>query len=271
MQKSRWFGPAVIVLALSLAATALAQEGGQQRPRRGGAGFGGFGRLGRGIDKPTLLGLDQVRKELKVDEEQGKKIDGVLADFREARRGSFQRPSQDLSDEERQKLRAERQKKMAELIGKTEKQLAGMLKKEQSKRLDEIELQQQGVDGLAGEYAIKALKLSKETVEKIKAAIQDRNQKQMEAMAGMRRGGGGFNREAFQEIREKNEKTRAETEKAILALLTKEQKEALEKLKGKPFELDRRAMFRGRGGRGGGAGGGAGGGRRRPQANDGTI
>jgi len=261
-----------IALSWFIVSTAVAQEG--KRGGRGG-GFGGFPRMGGTIDKPTLLGSEQVRKELKIGEEQGKKVEEVLSAHREGLRGAFGGFNRDASDEERAKAREESAKKTAELVKKTEAKLAEVLDKAQNQRLDEIALQQQGADGLVGENVVAALKLSKEQVDKIKAAISTRDTEIGKLRGSFRGGpGGGGGGGGFEEIREKTDKLRKEADTTAASVLSKEQTEALAKLKGAAFELDRASLFRaggggGRGGRGGpGGGGDSGKERKRPPADD---
>lgn len=249
-----------VAVALSLAATSFGQEGGARGARGApGRGFGGMFGVG-GMDKARLLSSDQVRKEVKITEEQAQKIQEILTAYREESRGLFS-GMRDLSPEEREKARAEVTKKRAELLKKVDGKLAAVLEKSQTKRLNEILLQQQGVDGLTSEYAVTGLKLSKEQVGKIKAAIEARDQETRKMMADMRgsRAGGG-DRSGFAQIREKMQEVRKKAEANVLAALTEEQKKGLEKLKGEKFELQRGPM---RGSRGGPEGG-APGGRRRP-------
>jgi Spy/CpxP family protein refolding chaperone len=273
--------PKIRLQTLALAACALAlvvttRSDAQDRPGRGQGG--GFGRGGFGggiqIDVPTLLGADQVRKELTVKEEQAKKLDEILTAYREESRGLFGRGGAGGGAQPTDEERAERTKKRAELTAKVTEKLEAALEAEQKKRLGEIVLQQQGVDGLIGAPVVASLKISEEQVVKIKAAIAKRDetlQKLMEEMraagggrGGRGQGGGQPGAGAGGEIREKMEKIRKESDTVALSALTKEQTEALEKLKGKPFELDRTGLF-GRGGRGGrGPGAGAGGGEGAP-------
>ncbi len=282
------------------------REGGQRSGQRGGfsrsrGGFSGFST----INKARLLGAKQVRKELKVTEEQGKKLDGVLASYaEEARkirpqrsRGGFdrggrggrggerggdqrrrRRPTDDddkddkgtevslqerperPSDEEREKARKEYEKKRAALEAKFEKQIAEILKKEQVTRLNEIHYQQQGVRALLMASTVKTLKITKDQTKKIEEIIKKGSDKRRELFSGLRRGG---ERPDFTEIRKKMDALTKETFKEAVASLKKEQQEGHKKLTGKPFELDRRALFqRGgseRGGRGGARGGSRGG------------
>ncbi len=269
MDRSRLFTLTTALLVLSWTAASHAQEGGQ-RPQRGGFG-GGFGGAPT-IDKPTLLASSQVREELKIKDEQAKKIDEILAAHRQESSELFSGGrSRDLSAEEREKRQKESMEKRATLRKKTEAKLETSLEKDQLKRLGEIELQQQGIDGLASEPMVAALKLTKEQVEKIRSTVSTRDEEVRKLMGGLRgrggpgAGGGTGSGGDFQEMREKTEKLRKEAGEKGLAVLSKEQREELDKLKGKPFELDRRALFGGRGnrpggqGRGRGEGGGSGG------------
>jgi Spy/CpxP family protein refolding chaperone len=272
--------PAVLAgLALCLVSVGpvgAQEEGGRGRRGGGGFGFGGFGR----IDKTMLLGSEQVRKEIKVTEEQGKKVDEVLASYRESSRELFGggRGNQDASDEERAKMREERQKKTAELSKKTETKLAEVLDKKQVERLDQIVIQQQGADALVSENVIAALSLKPEQVEKIKATLAKRDEELRSLRGGRNRGqggeGGGGQGGGGEEARAKLEKARKDTETAALAVLSSEQSEKFTKMKGAAFELDRQSLFRGRGGPGGGGGGRGGqggeGAKKRPDA-DGEV
>jgi hypothetical protein len=274
MHRSLFLLPTALLLLLSFTARSVAQDEGRRRqgPQFGGGGFNAMLQM----DKATLLASPQVREELKIKEEQAKKVDDILASHRQESQGLFQGQfGRDLSREERETSRRELTEKTAELRKKTAKKLEAVLEKEQAKRLNEIEIQQQGADALASEHVIAALKLEKEQVEKIRGTLASRDEElaKLRGQGGIGRQGGqgrrpgGDGGESFQEIREKSEKLRKDAEEKVLAFLTSEQKEGLTKLKGKPFELDRRRLLPGReGGRQGGPGGGQreGGERRRP-------
>jgi Spy/CpxP family protein refolding chaperone len=242
-------------LAAALTTSTWAQDEGGGR-RRGG----GFGGRGFTIDKVALMGSEQVKKELKVTEEQGKKIEEVLASHREALRGSFGGGNfRDLSDEERQKAMDEMAKKRAELVKKTDGALAAVLNKEQVQRLNEIHVQQQGVEALNDEAVVAALKLTDEQKAKIKGVITTRDEELAKLRPTRRRGEGGDGPPGGgEEARAKIDKVRKDADTAAFAVLTKEQNESLAKLKGAAFELDR-STLRGAGGFGGGGRGGRGG------------
>lgn len=283
------FRPFVTLFALILAVGLMAAEGGAARGARGARGtgtrFGGmgmFGTRGRGMSKMMLINSEQIQKELKITEEQVAKIRELQTAQREEMRNIFTGMGnmRDMSAEERTKAREEMTKKREAMTKATEKKLAKLIKKEQNKRLNEIVLQQAGVDGLTSDYVVKGLKLTKEQVTKIKAALKARDdelQKLMESMRGSfgrrrPRAEGGDNsaerqRPDMTEMREKMTAIRKKGEEKAMSVLTEEQKKGLEKLKGKKFELDRNALFRRRGTFGGNTGQR----RERPQGGEGRT
>jgi hypothetical protein len=200
--------------------------------------------FGRGMNKTYLLRSEAIRKELGVSEEQATKIQEILTASREERRGLWQRPSRDATPEERTKAREEMAKKMEAFNKKLDAKLDKALKKEQVERLNQIMLQatmqRAPIEALTSDYVVKGLKLNKEQVKKLKAAEKARD----DAMAKMRqdmRGGDRSDREAmrerFQKMREQMQEITEKAKKDAMAILTKEQKEGLEKLKGKDFDL----------------------------------
>lgn len=274
MRQLRFFVPATIGLLTLLGFTEAAsaqQEGGG---RRGGGGGGGFfgGGFTLTIDKATLLASPKVREELKIKDDLAKKVDEILEAYQKESREVFAGGrGRDASQEEREKRRKESNEKSAAIRKSTDGKIAAVLDKDQLARLSEIELQQQGVDGIVSDSVVASLKIEKEQLEKIRAVIttRDEERQKLRGAGGAGgvggpggAGGGGGN---FQEMREKGEKIRKDADEKGLAALTKDQLAAFDKLKGKPFELDRASLGRGRGGpgnrpEGGGRPGGAGGG-----------
>ena len=256
MLRSFRFGWMCVPCALVLLTLPLnAGEEGKGGGRGFGAGMGGF--FGGGIDKPTLLRMEQVQKELKVTDEQKTKIDAVLTASRERMRG--QMPSgglRDLPQEEREKKMAEFRDARKKANEETEKELAKVLTADQSTRLDEITLQQRGAEGLKDEKVAKKLDLTKDQLTKIDEALAWGQAEQRKLMGEGRGQGKNVDREAFKQNQEKRDKIRKDMEAKALEALSKDQKEKFEKMKGKAFELDRSAIFRG--GRGGAGGKGAG-------------
>ncbi len=263
------------------------QQRGQSRQRGGGfGGFGGFGGQRGSAGALQLIGREEVRKELKITEEQ----QGIIRELQTSSRPNFR----ELLGNIRDLSREEREKKFAELRASSEKKskeaeadLYGLILDEgQAARLKQIVLQQKGNRALTEPATAKALGLSAAQVTKIKAATTAGQKKQQELMAGLRNAFGGRGQRGkkddkskdkkdtkrpsreeltkrFADLRTKGEAIRAETDKAISAVLTAAQKTKFEELKGPKFELARRT----RGSRGGNRGGSRKGqnGRKRPQ------
>jgi Spy/CpxP family protein refolding chaperone len=202
-----------IILAAAIVAMAsspaLAQE--QQRQRQRPGGFGG----GFGGGTTFLLQQKSVQDELKLSEEQVKKIKELADKQRESFRGL-----RDLSQEERRT-------KMQEAAKANEKAVAEILKPEQLKRVKQISLQQQGARALSNPEVATALNLTSEQKDKIKS-IQE------EARAA--RGQRGQRGRPDEETRKKLEEARKATNEKLMNVLTAEQKTKLKELSGEPFK-----------------------------------
>lgn len=271
MRTSQWLKVVGFAVALSVVLMPLAvgQEGGgegrQGRQGRTGRGTpaegaragrmrtGGGMMAGFGMDKSMLLRSTQVQEELKVSEEQKGKIEEALTAYQEKSRERLNMQGlRDLSAEEREKRMEEWRKAREKLSDELDKDLAKILNKDQMKRLNGIQVQQQGIMALMNEKVAKELKITEEQKKKLEAAQEEGREKQMKLFEDMRAEGGGQpNREAMTQMREKREAIQKETEAAILGVLTADQKKAFDEMKGKPFELDRQSLMRGRGGFGG--------------------
>ena len=282
----------LVAVSLLAASVAEAQQQKRQRGQRGqqrgqsrqrGGGFGGQRGSAGALQ---LIGREEVRKELKITEEQ----QGIIRELQTSSRPNFR----ELLGNIRDLSREEREKKFAELRASSEKKskeaeadLYGLILDEgQATRLKQIVLQQKGNRALTEPATAKALGLSAAQVTKIKAATTAGQKKQQELTAGLRNAFGGRGQRGkkddkskdkkdtkrpsreeltkrFADLRTKGEAIRAETDKAISAVLTAAQKTKFEELKGPKFELARRT----RGSRGGNRGGSRKGqnGRKRPQ------
>ena len=258
MKPHRFLASTVILVALATTVASVAEEG-----DRGGR----RGRFRGPPRRPTvsasmLLRSPKVREELKVSDEQAKKIDEIQA----RQRGKMEElHSDDLS-------RKERRKKAKAFHKEADAAVVSALAEDQAKRLNEIVLQQRGVDGLVSDDVVAALKLDDDQLSKIKAAIVARNEELRKLRPQRRRrdADGDGDRDKRKDAREKAAKLFKSTEATIVALLSEGQREAFEELKGEPFKLDRRELFRGRGGRRGDRdrGGRRGGKRKRPPVDD---
>jgi Spy/CpxP family protein refolding chaperone len=225
MLKKLWWSALTLAIVVLAAAPALAQP-----PRGGPGGRGGFGFGGGPL---FLLTQKSVQEELKLSEEQIKKVTQLNEKQRESR-GGFR----DLS-------REEREKKMAEQAKETNKALADILKPEQLKRVKQIGWQQRGIGAIGSPEVAEALKLTSEQKDKIKSILEDASKARRELFTN--RGG---DRE---EARKKGEEIRKNTNEKLTGVLTAEQKTKWKEMLGEPFKGEiRRPEFPGGGRRPGG-------------------
>jgi Spy/CpxP family protein refolding chaperone len=212
----------LVPLALALALVALAASAALAQPGFRPGGFGG-GTL-------FLLTQKSVQEELKLSEDQVKKVTELDQKQREAFRDF-----RDLS-------REERQQKMQEMAKANDKAIGEILKEDQLKRVKQISLQQQGARALGTPEVADALKLTDEQKDKVKG-IQEESAKEFRELFQ-----GGGDRD---EVRKKMEALRKSTEEKLMGVLTDDQKTKWKELQGEPFKGEIR-----RPGFGGGPGGG---------------
>lgn len=220
---------AAALAAVAICSPALAQRGG------GRGGFGG-GRMAGG-NLLGLLGQKPVQEDLKLTDDQVKKVDEQVEKQREVFAAL-----RDLSPEERQK-------EAATQAEASKKSLSEILKEDQLKRLKQISLQQRGGQALADPEVASALNLTTEQKDRI-TAIQDGVQSQMREL--FQAGAAGGDRE---ELQKKGQELRTATDQKVLAVLTDAQQAKLKEMKGEPFKGELRGGFGG--GRGGRRGRGA--------------
>jgi Spy/CpxP family protein refolding chaperone len=236
----------VVRLALALAAAALVaapalaqRPGGAQPPRGGGMGFGGG-------DALSLLSQKSVQEELKLTEDQIKKATETQEKFRQQRGagGGGGGGGQFNAEEFRKRMEERRQN--------IEKALGEFLKPEQSKRLNQIALQQTEKTGgitaaVRDPKVAEALKLTAEQKELLTAIGED----QRKLMAEFRPGGGGGGGANFEEIQKKMADFRKSSGEKFSKTLTADQKKAWSELVGPEFKGEiTRPMRRGPGGGG---------------------
>ena len=258
-----------VALLAFMVTPAMAQQRGQGgqggRGGAGGGGFGGrggggsmFGGRGGGDMTQTLLRIEAIRTELEISPDQ----EEALTKMQE--QGRTERPSGDfrnMSEEERTEFFTKMRKQAEERNAKMKEQLEEVLFPEQLERLQEINIQLQGIAALRNEDVAKELKITdaqKKELEEVQAGMME---KMREGMRELFTSGGG--REG---MREKIEKMREDMEGDVLGVLTSDQKKKFEEMKGEKFEMPEGAFGRGgQGGRGGfgGRGGGEQGGRGR--------
>lgn len=222
-----------LMAALVVTSAAEAQRQIQVQPQgTRQIGIGGFGR--GGLDQMSLIGMDQVQKELKVEEGQKEKVDALVTAHREKSRSTLALGNfRELSEEERRKAFAEIGEKREKLNKESETSLAEILKEEQSQRLGQILLQQQGVQALASKDVQQKLKLDEKQTKDIATAFDSHNEARGKLFEAARES------KSFAELRDKGAELTKKRDETVLAVLSKEQSEAFTALKGKPFTLER--------------------------------
>jgi len=283
----------VVVIAGLAAASAYAQPGGG----RGRGGFGGPpGMGGPGMGGPLMLVQNPaVQKEIGLEGEGIERVQKIAGAYRDEMMAESEKagltsggPQQfeGLSPEEREtKMREMAEKRQAIATKLNEKfmpQLKEVLSASQIERVQQIALQAGGSQALTRPDVVKALDLTKEQQEKITGINQEFAKKLNElgpGGRGGRAGGGGGAGGApadFQGMMAKRQELTKERDSQATEVLTKEQQEKYEKMKGKPFDLAQLMQFgpgggpggrRGPGSAGGGPGGGSRGAAGRPQKN----
>ncbi len=255
-----------MVLAL-IASAALAQPpkgpGGPGGPRFGGMmPFGGPG--GMPASRLMLLGIPEVQKELKLDEQQQDQVKELMGESRKQMQAAFAgvdfQKIRDMSEEERTKLFAEARKKTEAATKELDAKVAKLLDAGQLERLEQLQLQREGVAAFNRPEIAKKLGLSEEQQAKIRKIQEE-----------ARRAAGGFpgrdatdeeRQEFFAQMRKRGEKVQAD----LLAVLTDQQQQKWTEMKGKEFKFPQPQF--GPGGPGGFGPGGKGGERRRPPAKE---
>ena len=217
----------VLGAAFVAAAHAQAPEG----ARRG---------FGRGPSRGSLFGLlrlEQVLREMKLSEEQTAKVQEVVEKLGAEMREQYA-ALREIED------RAEQRAKMSELSDQFDdtvrEQLRDVVEREQMMRLYQIRMQVRPVvESLANRYVAGRLELTEEQKKKLDEIAKEMQAKQSELYGSMRDANDKQRAEVFQKLRE----LRSNADEKALGLLTAQQKEAFEKMKGEKVELQ---MGRGR-------------------------
>jgi Spy/CpxP family protein refolding chaperone len=198
------------VFALALAGAMLVavsvqaqpNDGQGQRERR--MGGPGMAMPGMGIG---LLRLEQVEKDLKLTDDQKAKLRALGREMRDNREAA-------------------------------EKKIAEILTPEQLDRFKQIRLQMEGIAALVEARVVKALALTDDQVSKLKAMQGQVREKMREASQGLRDLTPEEQQAKMKEMRVKMQEMRKEVMDKALEVLTPEQREKLEKMKGAKIEVN---------------------------------
>jgi hypothetical protein len=186
--------------------------------QRGGGRFGGASLV-------RLVSLEEVQEELKLTDEQTKKAADLNEELRSDIREAFQAVRDAGGDF------AESREKMRKLQQEASATFAEVLEERQQQRLREIFVQVNGASALSDKHVAKALKITDEQKKKLKQITADGFQTMRDAFQDLRDAPQEERRDKFAELREKGSVQ-------LLAVLTKEQTDAFEKMKGEEIELD---------------------------------
>ena len=187
----------------------------------------------------TLLRNSQVQEELKLDVAQQDKIRDIYQQQNAKRTEQFQ-AIRGLQGEERKKKIAEWRKQMETAAKETQQKLSQLLKPEQQTRLDQIALQMQGQRALQDPAIIKKLEISDQQQQQFQGIEQSALDKRKQLFQDLR--AGNLDRTKYSEkIKELSKQQQAKSEN----VLSKEQRDHFQKLKGEKFEMRAQVIRRG--------------------------
>ena len=186
--------------------------------------------IAHNLQGPFVVFREAAQADLKLTDEQKEKVEEHLRERLPDIMQFFQSLDGVNGEEREKKLQAFRQNAREKLTSV----LKATLKEDQSKRLHQLGLQQEGAFALFhGEPKLaKDLKITQEQRKKFMAVVQDLQKKVKPLIEEAQSGGNP------EEIRPKVMKIRKEHEQQIEALLTDTQKEHWKEMLGKPLVLD---------------------------------
>ncbi|MFO0812838.1 MAG: hypothetical protein U0796_06440 [Gemmatales bacterium] len=197
-----------------LASVAFAQ------PPGGGRGMGGMGGGLTGLVKSK-----DVVADVKLSDEQVKKLEDLEKKMGDKRREAMQNAQGD-----REAMR----EAMQEIAKETDKGLSEIVNADQLKRLKQLQLQSTVKNGglmmaLGNPDVTKAMNFNEEQKEQLQGFRED----MQNTMREMFQGGGGGDRE---EMAKKMQEFRASMDKKVAKMLTEEQNKKLKELQGEEFK-----------------------------------
>jgi spore coat protein H len=175
----------------------------------------------------SLVFRDKVQEELKLSDEQKKKLEKRLQDIVQDAMQFFQN-LQGAKPEERQLVHHAYVEKAQEKLTAF---LEGALNPEQFKRLRQVMLQREGLFALGHAEIVKELEITDKQRQQFSEVVQEMQKKIEPLLKEAQKGGNP------EEIRPKVMKIRAEHEGRIEALLSDAQKKQWKEMLGKPLDL----------------------------------
>ncbi|MEZ6051928.1 MAG: secretin N-terminal domain-containing protein [Planctomycetaceae bacterium] len=163
----------VVTLLIACFVAILCADVTQAQPGRGGRGGG------RGGDRGLLgtLRSDDVRSELNLTEEQIQQIEELGEQARNFGDNGdlFQRMRDATTDEEREALREEMRSAFEQRRRESDEQLKSILNEQQTTRLQQVSLQQQGLRALGQDEVAESLGLTDDQKSQIKTLVEERD------------------------------------------------------------------------------------------------
>ena len=215
-----------------------------QAQRRGGMRM--FGGNSAEQIKIQLLGMEKVRKEIKLDEDDAKKVADIASDARDEIRQEMRELIQDagnfreMDEDERKEFREKFTKMMNEINGDAWKEISKIVDKDQIKRLDQLAIQRQGASAFLGKNLQKELEITKEQIKKMR---EKNTELQKEMQEAIQEAVQDRDREAMNEARTEY---REASQEAFMKILTDKQKKKYKELIGEEFEFPQQGGRRGR-------------------------
>jgi hypothetical protein len=179
------------------------------------------------LGPPFLVFRDKVQEELKLSDEQKKKLEKRLQDTVQDAMPFFQ----ELGDKKPEEREKEHHAYVEKAQGNLTAFLEGALKEDQFKRLRQVMLQREGLFGLGHPEIMKELEITDKQRQQFMEVMQDMQQKMEPVMKEAQKGG------KPEEIAPKLMKLRQEHEGKIEAILDDAQKKQWKELLGKPLDL----------------------------------
>ncbi len=195
--------------------------------------------FGRGFQMPPavqtilLLRTEAVQKELDLGTEQTKSISDMAGQM-QSDAMEIMSGLQDLTEEERKEELPNLMKMMGEKGKELQAKVDKILNPKQTARVKELSLQRRGVAALQDDEIVAALKVSDEQKTQLIAIRDSLAKAQEEVMKAVIAGGGGADRSTIQA---KMEAMRKDLGDKALAVLTTEQRDQFEKMKGAKFNF----------------------------------
>ncbi|CAN1528353.1 hypothetical protein MCEMSE15_01308 [Fimbriimonadaceae bacterium] len=220
----------VVAAAIASLAIASAQPGGGGQGR--GQGRGGMMGMMRGGGQGgalALLGREDVKDDLGITSEQNSQLKAIQDGIRDKMMAKMQEAGITFGGGQRPDM-AEMQKVMAPVMKEIETEMEKVLKPEQKKRLDEIDVQLSGNRIAQREKYQKLLELTPDQIAKVKKLGETAQQANQAVMEKAR------NQEIeWTEVRTINEKNSKALDAEIGKVLTQAQKDKIKEWSGKPF------------------------------------